>query len=95
MQSLSMVDMPMCRAGQWWICSCAVVVNVGYGMCSGGQCWIYFCTVMVNVGYAHVQWWSMVDMLMCRSGQCSCSCSFMCSGGLSSMVVMLMFSSGQ
>ena len=51
-----MVDMFMCSGGEWWICSCAVVFNVGYVhvqswsmvdmfMCSGGECWICSCAV--------------------------------------------------
>ena len=73
----------MCSDGQWWIYSCAMVdmfmcracvelVNGGYvhvySMCRAGQWWICSCAVVANGGYAHVQWWSMVDMLRCRAG---------------------------
>ena len=47
----SMVDMLMCRSGQWWICSCAVMVNGGY---THVQWWICSCLELVNGGYAHV-----------------------------------------
>ena len=69
----------MCRAGQWWICSCVELVNGGYAhvqswsiviilMFSGGQCWICSGAVVVYE--------SMMDMLMCISGEwriCSCA----------------------
>ena len=37
-------------------------------MCSGGQCWICSGAVVVIVGYFYVQWWSMVDILICSGG---------------------------
>ena len=38
-------------------------------MCSGVQIWICSCTELVNGGYAHVNRRSMMDVLMCSSGQ--------------------------
>ena len=71
----------MCRAGQWWICSCVDLVNGGYVHV---QWWICSCVelanamvdmlrcssgqCMLNGGFTCVQWWSMVDMLICSSG---------------------------
>ena len=60
----------MCSGGnthmQWWKYSCAVVDMF---MSRAGQLKICSCAVVVNVGYAHMQWWSMFDMLMCIAGQ--------------------------
>ena len=62
MQSLSMVDMPMCRAGQWWISPCVELVNGGYAHVRWWSMFDMACVELVNVGYTHVQWWSMLDM---------------------------------
>ena len=43
-QSWSMVDMLMCRADQWWICSCVELVNGGYAH------------VLINDGFSFVEW---------------------------------------
>ena len=58
-QRWSMVDILLCSGDQWWIYSCAVVVNSGYAQV---QRWSI-------EGYAHVQDWSMIDRLMCSGGQ--------------------------
>ena len=58
-QSWPMVDILVCSGGQWWICSCAELVNGAYThvqqwsmvdifMCRAGQLWIYSCSVVVN-----------------------------------------------
>ena len=49
----------MCRAGPWWICSCAELAN-------GGDAHVQWWSIE---GYAHVQSWSMVHILMCSGGQ--------------------------
>ena len=84
-------DMLRCRAGHWWICLCAEVVNGGYAqvqwcpkvdmlMCSGGQ-------------------WR--DMLRCRAGHWwICLCAEVVNGGYAqvqelSIVYMLRCSGGQ
>ena len=63
------LDILICRAGQWWICSCPVIVDGVYThvqwwkyscavvdmfMSRAGQLRICSCAVVVNVGYAHV-----------------------------------------
>ena len=57
-------------------------------MCSGVQIWICSCAELVNGGYAHVNSFSMVDMLICSSGQwrdmLMCSCG-QCNGGYNHM----------
>ena len=69
-QSWSLVDMLVCRGGQWLICSGAGVVNCVYAqvqwwsmvdmlMCRSDQLSICSCAVVLNGGYAHVEWWSM------------------------------------
>ena len=80
-QSWSLVDMLMCRGGQWWICSGAGVVNCVYAQvqqwwslvdmltCKSDQLSICSCAVVLNSGYIHVQELSMVDMLMFSGGQ--------------------------
>ena len=75
-----MVDMLMWIAGQWRICSFAVVVNGGICSCvvvvnvmvdtiiySSCQLFICSCAELVNGGLAHVKLyriWSMLDILM-------------------------------
>ena len=66
-------------------------------MCRPGQFWICPCVELVNGGYAHVQWWSMLDILKCSGGQWwICSCAVVVNNGYVhaqswSMVDMLMY----
>ena len=56
----------MCRGGQYWICSGAMVVTGGYAHV---WWWICSCVKLVNGGLANVYRSSLVDMLMCSGGE--------------------------
>ena len=62
------LDMPMCRGGQFWICSGAGAgaqvqwwSMVDMLTCRSDQLSICSCAVMLNGEYAHVEWWSMEE----------------------------------